>query len=354
MTHLTRRKFVQAGAAVAVAGAWRSAIADEPPKKTEMGIVTYCLGIRSRADRAAGRQPGFTDPMNFLEHCHTLGAGGIQLSIGIKDEPYTTKLRREAERRGMFVEGIMNLPRDETDVERFDAEVRTAKQAGITVVRVVMMPGRRYEQFGTAEEFREFAQRGLKSLELAEPIAAKHRVHLALENHKGQRIGERLEVLKHLSSEYVGACVDVGNSFALMEDPIEVVESYAPWAMTVHLKDQAVHEVDDGFLLADAVLGDGFLDLPRMVAILRRANPSIHFCLETITRDPLTVPCLTDKYWATFGDVPGRDLARTLRIVRAGDTKSLPRISHLPLEEQVAIEATNVERCLAYARTIGV
>jgi len=342
-----------------MAGAWRSAVAEESSKKTRMGIVTYCLGIRNRADRAAGRQPNFNDPLNFLEHCHRLGAGGIQHSIGIQDESYTAKLRREADRRGMFVEGILNLPRDEpsrraADIERFDAEVRTLKQAGITVARVVMMPGRRYEQFQTPEQFHDYAGRGLKSLELAEPIAARHQIRLALENHKGQRIGERLEVLKRLSSEYIGACVDVGNSFALMEDPIEVAEAYAPWAATVHLKDQAVCEVEDGFLFADAVLGDGFLDLPRIVAILRRANPAIHFCLETITRDPLLIPCLTDQYWATLGDVPGRDLARTLRIVRAGAAKDLPRISHLPLPQQVAQEATNVERCLAYARTLGI
>ena len=36
-----------------------------------------------------------------------------------------------------------------------------------------------------------------------------------------------------------------------------------------------------------------------------------------ITRDPLPIPCLTEKYWAAMGDVPGRDLARTLRMVRA-------------------------------------
>ncbi|HYW80100.1 MAG TPA: hypothetical protein VE890_11015, partial [Thermoguttaceae bacterium] len=73
MTHLTRRKFVQAAAAATMAGAWRSAVAEESSKKTRMGIVTYCLGIRNRADRAAGRQPNFNDPLNFLEHCHRLG-----------------------------------------------------------------------------------------------------------------------------------------------------------------------------------------------------------------------------------------------------------------------------------------
>ncbi len=228
---------------------------------------------------------------------------------------------------------------------------RTAKQAGAGVVRVVILPGRRYERFTSADEFAEFCKRGVRSLELAEPVAGRHGIRLAVENHKDQRVDERLEVLRHISSEHVGACVDLGNSFALLEDPIAVVQAYAPWAATVHIKDQAVQEYEDGFLFADIALGEGFLDLKRMVEILRGAKPELHFALEVITRDPLRVPCLTDQYWATFGDVPGRDLARTLRTVRAAPYPgSLTRVSELPLEQQVALEQSSVKKSLAYAR----
>jgi sugar phosphate isomerase/epimerase len=251
----------------------------------------------------------------------------------------------------MFIEGIAGLPRDQKSVERFEAEVRTAKEAGAQAIRVVIIPGRRYERFDSADEFRKFAAAGRKSLELAEPVAARHKMPLAVENHKDQRIPERLALLKHISSEWVGACVDTGNSIALLEDPIEVVEAYAPWAHCVHLKDQGVREYEDGFLLADVPLGEGFLDLPKMVAILRKAKPDVCFSFEGITRDPLKVPCLTEKYWATFADVPGRDLARTLRMVRAAAPEEpLPRVSHLTLDGQVRQEEDNVKRSLAYAR----
>jgi sugar phosphate isomerase/epimerase len=30
-----------------------------------------------------------------------------------------------------------------------------------------------------------------------------------------------LEMLKRIDSEYVGVCIDTGNSFSLLEDPIE-------------------------------------------------------------------------------------------------------------------------------------
>jgi hypothetical protein len=74
-----------------------------------------------------------------------------------------------------------------------------------------------------------------------------------------------------------------------------------------------------------------------------------------ITRDPLKVPCLTDKYWATFPGRHGLTLARTLRFVNSHKSvKPLPRISHLTREEQLKVEDQNVIACLKYAReTLG-
>jgi sugar phosphate isomerase/epimerase len=161
-----------------------------------------------------------------------------------------------------------------------------------------------------------------------------------------------LVILEKLSSEYIGVCIDTGNSFALLEDPMATVQKYAPWGFAVHLKDMAVCEYEDGFLLADVPLGKGLLDLPLMVQILQKARDDIRFSLEMATRDPLKVPCLTEKYWATFTDIPGSDLARTLRYVRANTTpeKSLPYVSQLSLDEQLKLEEDNIRKSLIFAR----
>ncbi|MCY2993856.1 MAG: sugar phosphate isomerase/epimerase [Planctomycetota bacterium] len=348
-----RRDLLRTVAGGLTASALKSASWGAEPtavKTTQLGVVIYCCGILQQTRRASGQAGDLADPLTFLEHCRQLGAGGIQTSLGVRDDAYASRLREQAERYQMFVESTLELPRNEADRERFEAEVRTAKRAGADVARVVLLPGRRYERFSSLQEFREFADLGLKSLQLAEPIAARHAVRLAVENHKDHRIQEKLAVLKQLSSEHVGVCVDVGNNLALLEDPQETVTAFAPWACAVHLKDHFVREFENGFLLADAALGDGFLDLPQLVAILRKANPGIHFCLETITRDPLRVPCLTDKYWATFSDLPGRDLARTLRTVRAHTASALLEPSRLSLQEQVTLEQETVRKSLAYAR----
>ena len=70
-----------------------------------------------------------------------------------------------------------------------------------------------------------------------------------------------------------------------------------------------------------------------------------------ITRDPLEVPCLTDKYWSTFDDVNGVRLARTLSRIRANKPRApLPRITGLTPEERLALEMELVDRSIVYAR----
>ena len=334
---------IAGGLLTSVLGAPAQARRSKSSGRKRLGIDTFSYNIRLRADRQ------LRDPLNFLEHCYQIGAGGVQMGIGVRDEAYIRKLRSNAEKNEMFIEGSEGLPRSRSDIERFERVVRTSKHAGVKVIRVAM-GGRRYEQFDRAEQYRDFADRSWKSLQLAEPVAARHGIRLAIENHKDWLIPDMLSILERISSEYVGVCVDAGNSFALLENSMDVVEAYAPWCFATHLKDMAVAEHKDGFLLADVPLGQGLHDLPRMVNILRKANPKVNFSVEMATRDSLIVPCLKDRYWATFARVPGSDLARALRYVRANASpERLPKVSYLPPDELIRLEEANVKQCLAFA-----
>ncbi len=215
------------------------------------------------------------------------------------------------------------------------------------------MDGHRYETFTTAAALRRFADAAFESLALAKEVLATFGMKLAIENHMDLRAGELIDVVKRVESEHIGVCLDTGNSIALLEDPMEVVEALAPWALTTHIKDMAVREYERGFLLAEVPLGTGFLELTRMLQVLRATRPVIRLNLEMMTRDPLEVPCLTEKYWATFEGLPGIYLARTLTMVRAHASKHpLPRVGSLALDERLKVEEDNARRCLASARAM--
>ena len=318
--------------------------------RSTLGLVIYCCQLRRSHLKRQDPKADLFEPLRFLEHCLAQGAGGMQVPLGTLDPATARQLRRRAEETGLFIEAILNVPNQPGEVGRFEAEVKSAVAVGAVAARTVIIPGRRYEYFDSLEKFRELEARGQAALERAAPIVEKYRLPLAVENHKDHRAPQRVALLKHISSEYVGACVDTGNSLALLEDPLETVTALAPWAHSVHLKDQAVAAYEQGFLLGDVPLGQGVLDLPRMVDALRTAKPRVRCTLELITRDALEVPCLTDKYWATFPEMPASDLARTLQLVRERSS-DLQSVSALPAPQQLELEDDNIRQSLAYAES---
>jgi sugar phosphate isomerase/epimerase len=348
---IKRRTALQILAATPILGAIAQCEDERAPRpRTKMGLVIHSFWVR-RERPLAPDYPAISDPVDFVAAAARFGAAGIQTGLGIRDAEYIKRLRSALEQHEMYFEGTVALPKNDADVARFDAELQAATQAGATVLRTVCMNGRRYEIYEAAEQFRQFADEAWKSLQLAEPVAARHKVRLAVENHKDWRVEEMLGWLKRLSSEHVGVCLDTGNSIALLEEPHVVVEAYAPWTFTTHFKDMGVAEYEEGFLLSEVPLGSGYLDLKRVVETVHKAHPEARLNLEMITRDPLRIPCLTKKYWATLSGVPGSVLAGTLADVRRHKSpRPLPVVSNLDHRAQLNVEAANVTASLDYAR----
>lgn len=172
------------------------------PRRTTLGVVTYAFGIHQK-NHWNGRHPGLSPALALLEEARELNSAGIQVDLGPENSPDAPELRRRSESYGMYVEASVSPPKSEDDVDRFEKSVLVAKAAGATLARTVILPGRRYEDFKSLEQFRKAEEHGLKSLQWAEPILARHRFRLAVENHKDQRIAEKLATIKRLNSEFI-------------------------------------------------------------------------------------------------------------------------------------------------------
>lgn len=316
-----------------------------------MGVVVHSYASRWQSKVISQKYPGFSNAIELIEHCHEIGAGGIQVVVNDWTADFTKKIRDKREKLGMYLEGSIAVPGKAGDVPKFEQEVINAKEAGARVLRTVTSGGRRYEIFHSMEAVREFKKNAMASLQLAEPILRKHKVKLAIENHKDWRAGELVSALQQLKNEWIGVTLDFGNSISLLEDPMDVIEKLSPYAFSTHVKDMGVEEYRDGFLLSEVPLGKGFLDLPKIITLCRQHNPAINFNLEMITRDPLEIPCLKQEYWVAFDGVPGGDLARTLRMVKQNKSSSpLPRVSQLSAEERLAAEEENILESFSYSR----
>jgi len=346
---MDRRKFI-VGAALGTVGMSFMNIPDFMKSK-RMGIVVHSYASRWNSKVESKKYPGFMNAMDLLEHSARIQAGGIQVGVTNWSQDFAKKVRDRREQLGLYVEGSIGLPKKPEDAATFEKDVISAKEAGATIVRTVSLGGRRYETFDSLAAFQEFKKSAIETLQRAEPIVRKHKMKLAIENHKDWRADELVTMIKQLNSEWVGVTLDFGNSIALCEDPMTVIKTLAPFIFSTHVKDMGVAEYEHGFLLSEVPLGKGILDLPAIVSICQQHNPDITFSLEMITRDPLEIPCLTDTYWHTFEKSSAADLARILQMVRKNTYQpSLPRVSQLTAEERLAVEEENILSSLAYSR----
>lgn len=346
----SRREFLKKSSLAAAAIAFPFSALPESLKGVPMGVVVHSYGIRYGSKVESQTYPAFKDAIDLMRHCHSIGAGGIQTTIGGWAEDFSKKVRDEREKLGMYLEGSIGLPKNPEDVARFEKEVLGAKEAGVTVLRTVCLSGRRYENFKTAAEWAVFKENSHKSIQLAEPIVRKYRMKLAIENHKDWKAVELAQIIQNLSSEWVGVTLDFGNNVSLIEEPMEVIGTLAPFAFSTHVKDMGVKPFEKGFLLSEVPLGTGIVDLKDAVALCQKYNPNVTFSLEMITRDPLEIPCLEESYWTTFENPSAQDLAKILRLVRDQTyPNALPEVKNLNSEQRLAFEEENVVKCLSYS-----
>ncbi len=289
---MDRRRFVANAAFTAMGLTVARSLRGESAPRSKMGIATtsYMMAWKPK------------DTLEFLEHCHDLGAAGIQSAI----HGDVHVIRERAERYGMYIEAMVPIPKPDGDTAEFERALDTAQQVGAVAMRSACLGTRRYETFHSEAAWREHVAQSHASIEAARPVLDRYKIPLGLENHKDWTADELAALMHKYGTEYLGVCLDFGNNLSLLDQPMQVIDTLAPFSVCVHLKDMATAPSKDGFLLSEVLLGTGYLDLPTAIAKVREHRPNIRLSLEMITRDPLR--CSLPRGFL-LGDLSGQEWA---------------------------------------------
>lgn len=96
---------------------------------------------------------------------------------------------------------------------------------------------------------------------------------LAIENHFGLSSSLLSEIVAAYPDERVGFCLDVANSLRKFEPPELVFDLLNRRALHYHFKDYRIEGTNVGFRVLGAPLGEGLLDLPRLLQRARERDP---------------------------------------------------------------------------------
>jgi 3-oxoisoapionate decarboxylase len=352
MSRLTRRAFLSSVAAGAAVTAARTRAATG----SRMCLAYTSFAVRMLQGRDIMKTTAAALPAEgLIELTETFWAGGAQIDLSqlvSHDADYLTRVRARAEKAGLWLE--LSVPsRHLESAEAYAEMAGVATALGVDRIRVALLYGRRYESFATREAWVAFDTKWRRQLAAIKPVVERYPIKIGIENHKDFTAVELAGLLKSLDSDRFGACVDFGNNISLLEDPMATIRTLAPWTITTHVKDMAVRRSADGFELSEVPLGQGLVPLAEALATVKNARPDARFCLEMITRDPLSVPFQTDKYWIAVDRPPADVLARFERdVLGKAWSDPLPHITQLTKPQQIEAEDDNIRRSVAYARDV--
>jgi sugar phosphate isomerase/epimerase len=191
------------------------------------------------------------------------------------DAPFIARLRDSLDAFGferVWAWGHPNGLRSGTDHKAERDLVRhlsIAHQLGAKVMRIV--GGSRRTR---PESWSVHRRQLLRMLRRLTGPAEECGVVMAMENHIDLLAQEMLDLVSTVDSPWLGVCLDTANNIRLFEDPVAVARMLAPWTRATHVKDVSVQRGNphDFAFWPSVPLGDGLVDLPEILRLLRRAR----------------------------------------------------------------------------------
>jgi sugar phosphate isomerase/epimerase len=231
-------------------------------------------------------------PFDLLDRALALGIGVVQFGDNLPlDRLPAHELRSFAlyafDQHIVVELGIRGIAPDH--VRRY---LRLAEHLHASILRVVTDTG---DHQPGAEEI-------IATVRGVLPDLAAAGVCLAIENHDRFQARTLAGIIERLDSPYVGICLDTANSLGALEGPHVIAQTLAPWTVNLHVKDVIVRRLDHrlGFIVEGCPAGQGLIDIPELLALLRRHSRDPNVILEQWTPpgDTVSDTIAQEKTWA--------------------------------------------------------
>jgi sugar phosphate isomerase/epimerase len=246
----------------------------------KLGIDSYSYHLHLGRYEYKPSQPKTVDW--FLEHAAELGVDGVMILELDRDTPDSRlqEIRQKARTLGLYLE----LGGGGVRPEDAQADLRMAHTLSARVLKL----GFRLDLYSGKVPLWDQMQRVIDDLRESADLARQLDVRIALENHGHWTADQGLYIVEAVKSDYVGFCLDTGNSLMVLEDPIATAAKMAPYAFTTHFKDASFGGTYYGAEILHVGLGRGVLGLSLIFNIIKATAPDPNINLEVVSAPQAT------------------------------------------------------------------
>ncbi len=215
---------------------------------------------------------------DFLKRARKHGVDGVSIEacfLPQLDDDFLARLRDTLDEYGFDRVWAWGHPdglrsgTDRAEAKDLVKHLGLAKRIGASVMRIVG-GSRRTRPDSWAVHKRQL----VKMLKGLVGPARDHGVVMAMENHIDLLADEMADIMTTIDSPWLGVCLDTANNLRLFEDPVAVARTLAPFARATHVKDLGVRRGNprEFSFWPSVPLGEGLVDLPEVIRLLRQAK----------------------------------------------------------------------------------
>ncbi|HZO87008.1 MAG TPA: sugar phosphate isomerase/epimerase [Chthonomonadaceae bacterium] len=275
--------------------------------------------------RSGERYPEPLTPLGLMGAVRELGLAGVEFPLQslvpsfdgarVQTAQVEADLGEALQSRGLKVVGDYGALLD-TSAEHLRDYLTLAAKTGANVVRAtlshVLCGDRRKLPGGWEAHQAALAERLRAVLPHAEEVG----VCIAVENHQDAASDDLLRLAEQVQhSPAFGVTLDTGNPLAVGEDPVEYAQRIAPLIRHVHMKDYTLHFAPEGYRLVRCAAGDGVIDFPAILDIVRQNGHDVLPAIESAAQATRTIPLLEPDWWACYPPTPATRLVPALRLL---------------------------------------
>lgn len=294
-------------------------------------------GIRLGYDTYSVRAWGWKS-MQHLEFCAQHKLDALQISslndFESLDPAHLEKVKRRAQELNVHIDAGTGCICPSAKAwraslgdpsEHLAKALRVAHSVGARSVRCYL--GDSNDRLGSTP-IEKHMENTIKVFKGARAVALETGVKIAIENHSGDlQAWEAKTLIEEAGKDYVGACLDTGNPIWCAEHPEVTLELLGPLTVTTHVRDTAIFEHPRGCAAHWTAVGDGCIDMQRIVALHKQLCPQAAMQLEIITgRPPRIVPYFEEEFWKAYPKARASEFARFVELAKMGSPLMKPMV----------------------------
>ncbi|HMQ35653.1 MAG TPA: sugar phosphate isomerase/epimerase, partial [Chloroflexaceae bacterium] len=264
------------------------------------------------------------------------GLQGVALPLALLPDLAPARLAALRERLALC--GLAPvLDTDVVDAAALEVAIPVAAALGASVLRALASPVLEGARVAFRPDWDAYLDEVVEQLRAVRPIAERHGVTIALENHQDLTSADLLRVVEAVGGPCVGVTFDPVNALVVAEDPFAALQRLAPHVRNVHLSDYVAYPSHEGWRLVRCALGEGDLNLRRLLVLLAALAPAAPCQIELVSHSARHVRLLTDAWWRGY---PPRDVRDVLPVLRefAAPTRSRDDDWRTPWERGASAE----------------